>query len=73
MKMRRLIPIIALTFVGCGSDTAFVKAARDFHDTVGVEYAKYVDADLRLTEQDKATMKRTVEIFNLAIKAREGK
>lgn len=72
--IKTIIPLLFLLMLAsCGTDAAFVKAARDFHDSVGKDYVKYVRADVSLPEQDKATLERTVTAFDLAIKAREGK
>lgn len=67
MKHRALIALcLVFAAAGCAANTvpsAWLDADAGRIESVGVEYVEYVNADAKLTEPQKATRRRTVELW----------
>lgn len=74
MKRRPLALLGLLSLGACqGVDPLFVTASRDTYTAVAPEYAHYVDTDPALSAEQKQRRHATIDRWNEAITAREGK
>lgn len=61
-----------LCLSGCAApDRAFVRAERATYQAIAPEYTSYVDADERLSIEQKARRLRTVQTWDLSIRQQE--
>jgi len=66
--------ILVVAFsTGCGVNKGFVRAARQFHKTVGAEYLEYVEKDPRYIKNPESKLDRTnnVRAFELLLEEAE--
>ena len=69
---RRLAILCALAFAGCaGPQKAFVDGMRAAHAAVAPEYLRYVENDANLTEEQRASRRTTVSMWDRVIAAAE--
>lgn len=64
-----LVVLALVALVGCHATPAFVRAVDATWQAVGPEYTAYVVSDPKLSDDDKTTRLRTVELMDKNIAA----
>lgn len=62
-----LVVLALLALAGCHATPAFVRGVDAAWQAVGPEYTAYVISDVQLSDEDKATRLRTVELMDRLI------